>query len=94
MAKESIELINDIRDLDPNLRIERLKHLSTLLTETLKRGEEKVALAKTTFDAVSMEKPFFFHFSLFRKRGENHKHTFVYVKMVFLKFVLVYFCFI
>ncbi|KAI9250250.1 hypothetical protein BDA99DRAFT_523263 [Phascolomyces articulosus] len=52
VAKESIELINDIKDLDPNVRIERLKHLAALLTETLKRGEEKVALAKTTFDAV------------------------------------------
>ncbi|KAI8146247.1 hypothetical protein BJV82DRAFT_410186 [Fennellomyces sp. T-0311] len=52
VAKESIELINNVRELDPNDRIERLKHLGTLLTETLKRGEEKVALAKTTFDAV------------------------------------------
>lgn len=53
VAKESIDLINNIRDLDPNDRIDRLKRLGTLLTETLKRGEEKVALAKTTFDAVS-----------------------------------------
>lgn len=52
MAKESIALINTIRDLDPNDRIDKLKQLGSLLTETLKRGEEKVALAKTTFDAV------------------------------------------
>ncbi|KAI9491653.1 hypothetical protein BDB00DRAFT_874037 [Zychaea mexicana] len=52
VAKESIELINNIKELDPITRIERLKQLATLLTETLKRGEEKVALAKTTFDAV------------------------------------------
>ena len=53
VAKESIEVINKVRELDPTDRIERLKHLGSLLTETLKRGEEKVALAKTTFDAVS-----------------------------------------
>lgn len=52
VAKESISLINTIRDLDPNDRIDKLKQLGSLLTETLKRGEEKVALAKTTFDAV------------------------------------------
>ncbi|CDS04991.1 hypothetical protein LRAMOSA07521 [Lichtheimia ramosa] len=52
VAKESITLINTIRDLDPNDRIDKLKQLGSLLTETLKRGEEKVALAKTTFDAV------------------------------------------
>ncbi|KAI9323103.1 hypothetical protein BX666DRAFT_2126664 [Dichotomocladium elegans] len=52
VAKESIDLINTIRDLDPNARIDRLKELGRLLTESLKRGEEKVALAKTTFDAV------------------------------------------
>ncbi|ORY99467.1 hypothetical protein BCR43DRAFT_472183 [Syncephalastrum racemosum] len=52
VAKESIELINSIREIDANERVARLKQLGSLLTETLKRGEEKVALAKTTFDAV------------------------------------------
>lgn len=56
--------------MDAVERIERLKSLGSLLTETLKRGEEKVALAKTTFDAVSF---FFFHLKkiLAAKREEH-----------------------
>ncbi|KAI9020169.1 hypothetical protein CLU79DRAFT_755995 [Phycomyces nitens] len=38
--------------MDPNERIDKLKILSGFLSETLKRGEEKVALAKSTFDTV------------------------------------------
>ncbi|KAI8369238.1 uncharacterized protein BYT42DRAFT_101548 [Radiomyces spectabilis] len=52
VAKEAIKLIDDVLEMDPNDRIDRLQNLGGLLEETLKRGEEKVALAKSTFDAV------------------------------------------
>ncbi|KAI7907640.1 uncharacterized protein BX663DRAFT_491540 [Cokeromyces recurvatus] len=52
VSRNAIELIDNIKDMDPNSRLDKLKHLTTILTETLKRGEEKVALAKSTFDAV------------------------------------------
>lgn len=54
VSKDAIELIDNIKDMDPNIRLDKLKNLSNVLTETLKRGEEKVALAKSTYDAVSM----------------------------------------
>lgn len=54
VSRDAIELIDNIKDMDPNLRLDKLKNLSNVLTETLKRGEEKVALAKSTYDAVSM----------------------------------------
>jgi inhibitor of growth protein 5/inhibitor of growth protein 4 len=52
VSKEAIGLIDNIKDMDANLRLDKLKSLTTILTETLKRGEEKVALAKSTFDCV------------------------------------------
>lgn len=52
VSKEAICLIDNIKDMDANVRLDKLKNLTTVLTETLKRGEEKVALAKSTFDAV------------------------------------------
>ncbi|KAL0141834.1 hypothetical protein V8B55DRAFT_1446190 [Mucor lusitanicus] len=52
VSKDAIELIDNIKDMDPNIRLDKLKNLSNVLTETLKRGEEKVALAKSTYDAV------------------------------------------
>ncbi|KAI8076578.1 uncharacterized protein B0P05DRAFT_544987 [Gilbertella persicaria] len=52
VSKDAIELIDHIKDMDPNVRLDKLKNLTTILSETLKRGEEKVALAKSTFDAV------------------------------------------
>ncbi|CAO3622588.1 unnamed protein product [Mucor fragilis] len=52
VSRDAIELIDNIKDMDPNLRLDKLKNLSNVLTETLKRGEEKVALAKSTYDAV------------------------------------------
>ncbi|OBZ85940.1 Inhibitor of growth protein 4 [Choanephora cucurbitarum] len=52
VSKNAIELIDNIKDMEPNTRLDRLKDLTKILTETLKRGEEKVALAKSTFDAV------------------------------------------
>lgn len=54
VSKDAIELIDNIKDMDPNSRLDKLKNLTNILTETLKRGEEKVALAKSTFDAVSL----------------------------------------
>lgn len=54
VSRDAIELIDNIKDMDPNLRLDKLKNLSNILTETLKRGEEKVALAKSTYDAVSI----------------------------------------
>jgi inhibitor of growth protein 5/inhibitor of growth protein 4 len=52
VSKDAIELIDNIKNMDPNARLDKLKNLTNILTETLKRGEEKVALAKSTFDAV------------------------------------------
>lgn len=54
VSKEAICLIDNMKYMDPNLRLDKLKSLSQTLTETLKRGEEKVALAKSTFEAVSL----------------------------------------
>lgn len=54
VSKDAIELIDNIKEMDPNSRLDKLKNLTNILTETLKRGEEKVALAKSTFDAVSL----------------------------------------
>ncbi|KAI8093049.1 uncharacterized protein BX664DRAFT_99634 [Halteromyces radiatus] len=51
-ASQAIDLIDNIKEMDNKRRIEKLKLLDVVLTETLKRGEEKVALAKSTFDAV------------------------------------------
>ncbi|KAL0087746.1 hypothetical protein J3Q64DRAFT_1638102 [Phycomyces blakesleeanus] len=51
-AKGAIDLIDNVKEMDPNERIDKLKILSGFLSETLKRGEEKVALAKSTFDTA------------------------------------------
>jgi hypothetical protein len=56
VSKEAITLIDNIKYMDPNARLDKLKNLTNILTETLKRGEEKVALAKSTFDAVRRAK--------------------------------------
>lgn len=42
--------------MDPNTRIDKFKYFMTILTETLKRGEEKVALAKSTCEIVIKKK--------------------------------------
>ncbi|SAM05948.1 hypothetical protein [Absidia glauca] len=52
VASHAIDLIDNIKDMDAPSRFEKLKRLDLVLTETLKRSEEKVALAKSTFDAV------------------------------------------
>lgn len=57
VSKEAISLIDNIKNMDPNTCLDKLKNLTNILTETLKRGEEKVALAKSTFDAVSLSLP-------------------------------------
>ncbi|EIE89542.1 hypothetical protein RO3G_14253 [Rhizopus delemar RA 99-880] len=51
-SKEALYLIDNIKDMDPNTRIDKFKYFMTILTETLKRGEEKVALAKSTCEIV------------------------------------------
>ncbi|CAO3593094.1 unnamed protein product [Absidia cylindrospora] len=51
-AMEAIALIDNIKDLTQEARTERLRRFVVLLDESLKRGEEKVALAKLTFDSV------------------------------------------
>lgn len=63
VSKEAICLIDNIKDMDANVRLDKLKNLTTVLTETLKRGEEKVALAKSTFDAVRTHDAYFLHSS-------------------------------
>ncbi|KAG1449689.1 hypothetical protein G6F56_008571 [Rhizopus delemar] len=51
-SKEAVYLIDNLKDMDSNVRMDKLKYFMTILTETLKRGEEKVALAKSTFDTI------------------------------------------
>ena len=64
VSNEAISLIDNIKTMDPNVRLDKLKSLTQILTETLKRGEEKVALAKSTFDAVSVYLFSFAYFTL------------------------------
>lgn len=57
VATHAIDLIDNIKDMDVPSQHEKLKRLDLVLTETLKRSEEKVALAKSTFDAVRQSYP-------------------------------------
>ena len=52
VAQESLGFIDNVRTMNLDERLAKLKHLGSLLSETLKRGEEKVALAKSTYDTV------------------------------------------
>ncbi|KAM3589783.1 hypothetical protein VKS41_000636 [Umbelopsis sp. WA50703] len=52
VASESIDFIDNVKEMSPEERILALKKIGTLLSDSLKRGEEKVSLAKTTFDTV------------------------------------------
>jgi hypothetical protein len=52
VASESINFIDNVKQMTPDDRILALKKIGTLLSDSLKRGEEKVSLAKTTFDTV------------------------------------------
>jgi inhibitor of growth protein 5/inhibitor of growth protein 4 len=56
VATQAVDLIDHIKEMDPDQRHEKLRKLDIVLLETLKRGEEKVALAKSTFDAVRVYK--------------------------------------
>lgn len=64
-SKEAVYLIDNLKDMDSNVRMDKLKYFMTILTETLKRGEEKVALAKSTFDTVNID------LTLNQKNGTN-----------------------
>ncbi|RUP51396.1 hypothetical protein BC936DRAFT_148419 [Jimgerdemannia flammicorona] len=52
VATESVGFIDNVRNMSFDERLTKLKQLGSLLSETLKRGEEKVALAKSTYDTV------------------------------------------
>ncbi|KAI8063580.1 hypothetical protein BC940DRAFT_307070 [Gongronella butleri] len=52
VASQAISLIDNIKEMNAADRAAKFRDLITLLTESLKRGEEKVALAKSTHDAV------------------------------------------
>jgi hypothetical protein len=52
VADECGELTSCTKKLSQEKRLERLRNISNLLNETVKRGEEKFALAKSTYDTV------------------------------------------
>lgn len=52
IATESTSLTKPQKTLTSEERKKRLEHIGQLLNETLKKGEEKLALAKSTYDTV------------------------------------------
>ncbi|KAI8639599.1 hypothetical protein BD408DRAFT_421222 [Parasitella parasitica] len=52
VATESTSLTKSQKKLTVDERKKRLEHIGQLLNETLKKGEEKLALAKSTYDTV------------------------------------------
>ncbi|GAN07485.1 conserved hypothetical protein [Mucor ambiguus] len=52
IAAESTSLTKPQKTLTTEERKKRLEHIGQLLNETLKKGEEKLALAKSTYDTV------------------------------------------
>lgn len=52
IATESTSLTKPQKTLTAEERKKRLEHIGQLLNETLKKGEEKLALAKSTYDTV------------------------------------------
>lgn len=54
VAAESKSLTRPQKKLTTEERKKRLEHIGQLLNETLKKGEEKLALAKSTYDTVSI----------------------------------------
>ncbi|CAM0135645.1 unnamed protein product [Umbelopsis sp. WA50703] len=52
VADECGELTSCTKKLSQEKRLERLRNISNLLNETVKRGEEKFALAKSTYDTI------------------------------------------
>ena len=64
VAKDTETIMTETTFLSPKERQERLAKIGNLLNEALKRGEEKFALAKSTYDTVTKNiQPFFFFFS-------------------------------
>jgi hypothetical protein len=55
VADECTALTNN-KKLSREERLEKLRNVSSLLNETVKRGEEKFALAKSTYDTVCTNK--------------------------------------
>lgn len=52
VATESVGFVDNVKNMTFDERLMKLKQLGNMLGETLKRGEEKVALAKSTYDTV------------------------------------------
>ncbi|OZJ03544.1 hypothetical protein BZG36_04170 [Bifiguratus adelaidae] len=52
VAQKAMAFIDSVKADNPETRLEKLKEIGMLLTESLKRGEEKVSLAKSTYDTV------------------------------------------
>jgi hypothetical protein len=52
VADECRSLTSCNKKLSRQERLERFRNISSLLNETVKRGEEKFALAKSTYDTV------------------------------------------
>lgn len=52
VASQVISVSNEQNILSTEERRKRLQRIGKLLNEALKRGEEKFALAKSTYDAV------------------------------------------
>jgi hypothetical protein len=52
VATESKYLSSTMKRLSKEERRSRLEHIGQLLNETLKKSEEKLALAKSTYDTV------------------------------------------
>lgn len=58
VAKQSTSFCNSQVPIPDQERRQRLKDITTSLNEAIKRGEEKFALAKSTYDAVSRNRRF------------------------------------
>jgi len=49
---DECKVLTNNKKLSREERLEKLRNVSSLLNETVKRGEEKFALAKSTYDTV------------------------------------------
>ncbi|CEG63165.1 Putative Yng2p [Rhizopus microsporus] len=52
VEKETMLITTSGKDLSPEERKKKLEHISNLLKEVINKGEEKYALAKSTYDSV------------------------------------------
>ncbi|CAI2161983.1 5056_t:CDS:2 [Funneliformis geosporum] len=52
VSKQATTLLDNLPDLSREDRVEQLKKLGSLLTDSLKNGEERVSLATSTYDTV------------------------------------------